>query len=85
MSSISIRWERKAVKELQALPIESQRRIFKAVRQLRESPLRGAVMSGDWRGFRRLRIGVFRVIYRFDGEELLVSVVRVGHRREVYR
>ena len=42
-------------------------------------------MSSEWKGFRRLRVGVFRVIYAFDGMELLVSVVRVGHRREVYR
>jgi mRNA interferase RelE/StbE len=42
-------------------------------------------MSADWKGFRRLRIGDYRVIYAFDGVELLISVVRVRHRREVYR
>ena len=45
-----------------------------------------AIESGsEWRGLRRLRVGPYRVIYGFDGKELLVSVVRVGHRREVYR
>ena len=60
-------------------------------------------MSAAWRGFRRLRIGRHRVIYAYEGRDLLVSprrqlllctgvivagqvsVVRVGHRREVYR
>ena len=42
-------------------------------------------MRAEWGGFRRLRIGAYRVIYAYDGHELLISVVRVGHRRDVYR
>jgi mRNA interferase RelE/StbE len=34
--------------------------------------------------FRRLRVGDYRVIYRVEGDQLVVLVVRVGHRREVY-
>ena len=85
MSSVSIRWERRAVRELRALPAEGRRRVYEAVGGLREEPLRGVALSGEWRGLRRLRVGPYRVIYGFDGRELLVSVVRVGHRREVYR
>lgn len=33
----------------------------------------------------RLRIGAYRVIYEIEDEVLLVLVVRIGHRREVYR
>jgi mRNA interferase RelE/StbE len=85
VSSISIRWERRAAKELAALPKEHQQRVFDAVTALRDDPLKGAVLSAEWKGFRRLRVGTYRVIYAFDGTELLVSVVRIGHRREVYR
>jgi mRNA interferase RelE/StbE len=84
-SELRIRWERRAVKEVQALPKEDQRRIVAAVDGLREDPLKGSILSAEWRGFRRLRVGDYRVVYAFDGRELLVSVVRVGHRREVYR
>lgn len=42
-------------------------------------------MSAEWKGFRRLRVGRFRVIYAFEAREFLISVVRVGHRRGVYR
>jgi mRNA interferase RelE/StbE len=83
--SISIRWDRRAVKELQGLPGGLQNRIFRAVDHLRDDPLQGTVLSGEWKGLRRLRVGSYRVIYAFDGRELLVSVVRVGPRREVYR
>ena len=85
MSSVSIRWERRAVKELRALPADGQQRVWEAVGMLRDDQLRGTALSGEWRGLRRLRIGRYRVIYGFDGKELLVSVVRVAHRREVYR
>ncbi len=84
-TDVRIRWERRAVKEVAALPKSDHRRIIEAVEGLREDPLRGAVMRADWKGFRRLRVGPYRVIYAYDGQDLLISVVRVGHRREVYR
>ena len=85
MGSISIRWERRAVKELRRIPKDQQTQVFKTVETLRRDPLRGAPLSGQWKGLRRLRVGTVRVIYGFDGTELLICVLRVGHRREVYR
>jgi len=85
MSSISIRWERRAVKELAALPQKDRQRVFDAVTSLLADPLKGSILSAEWRGFRRLRVGSYRVIYAFDGSELVVAIVRVGHRREIYR
>ena len=85
MNSISIRWERRAVKELSVLPRRDQQRVFDAVADLRSDPLQGRILSGRWKGFRRLRTGKYRVVYAFDGRELLILVVRVAHRGEVYR
>ena len=84
MSSISIRWDRRAVKELRSLEKRDRSRVFREVARLVEDPLRGAPLSGEWKGLRRIRVGGYRVIYAFDGRELLVSVIRVGHRRGVY-
>lgn len=85
MPSISIRWERRAFKELKALPKQAQQRVVRAVEGLTEAPLKGELLSAEWKGLRRLRVGTYRVIYAFDGEVLLISVVRVAHRREAYR
>jgi mRNA interferase RelE/StbE len=85
VSSISIKWERRAVTELASLPRGDQQRVFDAIGALRENPLKGKALSGRWKGFRRLRSGQYRVIYAFDGTELLVSILRVAHRREAYR
>jgi len=84
VNSISIRWDRRAVKELRSLDKRDRSRVFEAVAKLSEDPLRGAPLAGEWKGLRRLRVGGFRVIYAFDGRELLVSVIRVRHRREAY-
>ena len=84
-SSIEIQWERRAIKELRALPREAQRRVFGAVEALKSDPLRGKPLSAEWKGLRRLRVGSYRVIYAFDGAAVRVSVVRIGHRRHVYR
>ena len=85
MSSISIRWERRAIKELRRLPKDLQAAVLTAVETLRLDPFRGQQLSSPWKGLRRLRVRTVRVIYGFDGTELLISVLRVGHRREVYR
>ena len=85
MHSVSIGWERRAVKEMRMLPRNGQRRVCEAVGFLREEPLRGSALSDEWRGLRRLRVGPYRIIHRSDGKELLISVVRVAHRRGFYR
>ena len=84
-ASIEIRWERRALKELRSLPQKDQTKVFEAVGGLRSDPLAGRPLAADWKGLRRLRVGSYRVIYAFDGSDLKIAVVRVGHRREVYR
>jgi mRNA interferase RelE/StbE len=83
--SIEIRWERRAIKELHALAHEDRARVFRAVDALRSEPLAGRRLAAEWKGLRRLRVGSYRVIYAFDGATLRIAVVRVGHRRDVYR
>lgn len=85
MSSISIRWERRAVKELAALPRDDRQKVFDRVEALVSDPLKGKPLSGTWKGFRRLRVGTYRVVYAFDAARLLILVLRIDHRRDVYR
>ena len=84
-TDIRIRWERRAVKEVELLPKPDRKRVVAAVEGLRDDPTKGSILSAEWKGFRRLRVGLYRVIYAYQGRELLISMVRVGHRRDVYR
>jgi mRNA interferase RelE/StbE len=82
---LTIRWEARALKEAQGLPHDVRLMVLKAVESLREDPLKGDLLSAAWKGIRRLRVGAYRILYAFDGRELLVLILRVCHRREVYR
>ena len=51
-----------------------------------ENPLRvGAPLRGELEGIRSARRGTYRVPYRIDEENHEVIVLRVGHRRDIYR
>ena len=41
-------------------------------------------LKGEWKGFYRLRLRNYRVIYEKIDEKLVIHIVRVAHRREVY-
>lgn len=75
--------------ELAALDRPIQRRIQRFIdsRLLRtEDPRRlGQALSGAWTGYWKYRVGDWRMIARVRDERLIIFIVRVGHRREVYR
>ena len=83
--SYSIRIKGSAARELEKVARPDRLRIVKAIDRLAENPFLGNVLKGDLRGLRRLRLGDYRVLYEVRRDELVVLVVRVAHRREVYR
>lgn len=78
-----------AVKELDRLDPQYAKRILNYLFEhiaTDEDPRRfGAPLRSNLAGLWKYRIGNFRVICEIQDEVLLVLVVRVGHRREVYR
>ena len=78
---------KKAKRELAALPKRDQARIIRKAEALSENPRpRGSKdMKGELKGYRRIQVGDYRVIYLIRNKELIVVVVRVGHRKDVYR
>ena len=76
----------RAKRDLAALPAEVQTRIVKALRTLEANPRPSGVekLKGEDNAY-RLRVGDYRILYEVHDKVLLVLVVKVGHRREVYR
>ncbi len=73
-------------KELAALPPQILRRVDAAIRALAENPRPpGAEVLHGRKGILRIRVGDYRVLYRVLKDRLVILVVGVGHRREVYR
>ena len=74
-----------AVKALRRLRKADRLRLIEAIDRLATEPAAGGVLKGEFRGLRRLRVGSYRIIYEVDEGELTVLVIRVGHRKDVYR
>lgn len=77
---------RRAAKALAALPRSEQQRVRAAIDLLAETPRPpGCVAMAGEQSTYRVRTGVYRMVYEVHDDVLLVQVVRIGHRREVYR
>ena len=83
--SFSIRIKGSAAKELARIAKADRARLVEAIDRLSENPFLGSALKGELRGLRRLRIDDYRVLYEVQYGELIVLVVRIAHRREVYR
>jgi len=82
----SIQLSRKAQKQLSALPKAIQERLQVKIGALATEPRPpGTVALQGIKGLLRLRVGDYRIIYQVDDDILIVLVVEVGHRREVYK
>ena len=76
---------RKAQKQLSRIERMDRERIIKAVESLVDNPRPPGCKRLSGRPAWRIRIGPYRVIYEIQDARLLVLVVEIGHRREVYR
>jgi mRNA interferase RelE/StbE len=76
----------KAAREIRALPRNVQERVMAKVVALAENPRpAGCVKLSGAADYWRIRSGDFRIIYQILDTRLVITVVKVGHRREVYR
>ncbi len=74
-----------AAKALGKIPQADRLRLIEAIDKLKTHPAAGSVLKGEFYGLRRVRVGDFRIIYELRNKELIVLVVRIAHRKEVYR
>jgi mRNA interferase RelE/StbE len=86
MASYRIEWKPSAAKELKRLPRDVIARIIAAVETLASNAYpQGVVQLKGSQHTYRIRIGDYRVIYTVDDDVLRIEIVRVRHRRDVYR
>ena len=75
-----------ALRQLKKMTPDAKRRIQAVLELLSDDPRPPSAVplvggSGEW----RVRTGDYRVIYEIADQEILVLVLRIGHRREVYQ
>jgi mRNA interferase RelE/StbE len=86
MASYRIEWRNSARRELRKLPAEIISRIIIMVDSLESNPYpqNCRKLQGSENTY-RVRVGAYRVIYEIYNEHLIILIIRVRHRREVYR
>ena len=81
-------FQKSAYKEYLALPINVQKRVDQVLEILRINPLSEILNFKKIRGKEnhyRIRVGDYRIIYSPQVTFLIVRVVRIGHRKDIYR
>lgn len=88
MSKYQVQFTKSAAKELKALPKQDAIKLSEAILFLSINPysdllnikkLRGA------QGYFRLRVQDYRIIYSVNNDILMIKIIKVGHRKEVYK
>ena len=74
-----------AAKALAKLEPAVQRRLARRIDKLSQDPRADAVKLRGADDIWRARVGDYRILYRVADDRLLVLVIRIGHRRDVYR
>ena len=86
MASYEIEISRSAEKQLRKLPRTDQERILNAILPLADDPLpRGARKLSGYDDVFRIRVGHYRILYSISSGKLVVIILKIGHRRGVYR
>ncbi len=76
---------RRAQKELSDLPREQYVRVRDAIRKLAEEPRPDGSRKLAGRTGWRIPVGSYRVIYEIDDPNHAITILHIGHRRDVYR
>ncbi len=85
MASYSLLIKSSAAKEIEALSLNDRRRVITRIETLASEPRRPDCEKLSDQEYYRVRKGDYRVVYSVDDETRTVLVVKVGHRRDVYR
>ena len=85
MAKYKITIKKSAVKELQDIPKKDLRRIVKSIQSLAGNPRPQGCQKLSGQNRIRIRQGDYRIIYLVKDKDNVVDIVKIGHRREIYR
>ena len=81
----SVEFKPSVVKALKRIPKENQIQIIRKIKSLADDPWpAGCVKLADF-PYYRVRYGNYRIIYEIQDNKLLILILKIGHRKDVYR
>ncbi|MEP6608231.1 MAG: type II toxin-antitoxin system RelE/ParE family toxin [Burkholderiaceae bacterium] len=85
MASYKLAFKKSVARDLRLVPKHDVKRILQRIRLLTNDPRPPGCEKLPGQERYRVRQGVYRIIYEVEGAQLTVLVVKVGHRRDVYK
>ena len=85
MANYRLQIKPSAAKEIEALPKKDRRRVVAKIQGLATDPRPSGCEKLSGEDLYRVRQGNYRILYSVHDTDLLVLVIKIGHRREVYR
>jgi len=84
-SRYSIFFTREAKRNIEKLDPSIRKIIKKAIESLAINPAKGKPLTYELAGLHSLRTSDYRIIYRMRKKQLIIIVIAVGHRKEIYK
>lgn len=85
MAAYKVFFRKSVRKDFESIPKKDLQKILKRIEKLMDDPRpRGCEKLADQERY-RIRQGVYRIVYSIQDDELTIWVVKVGHRKDVYR
>ena len=81
----TLRLHPRAEKDLAKLPEKDRSRILATLERLQLDPHIGKKLQGEYEGYFAVRVWPYRIIYTVFKRELVIVVVRIGHRQGIYK
>jgi mRNA interferase RelE/StbE len=85
MASYRLVFKQSVARDLRSMPNADVARVLERIGMLSNDPRPAGSEKLSGQDPYRVRQGVYRIIYAVDDEEMSVLVVKVGHRRDVYK
>jgi mRNA interferase RelE/StbE len=79
-----IRTTRKAKRRLKEIKISYQTQIINAFEEISEDPFQGKPLQDELAGQYCFQVGVYRIVYKINSEDQIVTILTAGHRATIY-
>ena len=85
MAKYKITVKKSASKELEEIPGKELRKIVRRIQSLVQNPRPHGSQKLSRQEQYRVRQGDYRIVYSIDDKDSVIDIVKIGHRREIYR
>jgi mRNA interferase RelE/StbE len=81
-----VEYAKSVVKDLKLLPKETRKKALAIIeKSLAQDPYLGRPLTGPFKGLYKYRIGDYRIIYTIEQKKIILFVLKIRHRKDVYR